>query len=331
MAFRCLRGRVFPCFILIAACSSDDGEPPASSGGSGGAGSAGAAGSPSGDAASIPYAPCSAETSVGGFELVLDPEYTSLEGKVFDAIDPRLVEAEIATEGTCRLVTPPSLLCDPGCSPSTEVCAPGNQCVPVPAGRSVGTVTVSGLATPVEMNPNGATANYRATGLTHPGFAPGADVRLSAAGGDYSAFELRGWGIGLLEVTSEITVTEGQPTVIQWTPPASPSPAHVVVSLDVNNHGSTEASIQCDFEDTGQGEIPASLIDALIAQGTSGFPSVTLTRRTASSASIEPGCVQLDVMSTLDLDVNLTGLTSCDTDAECPEGLTCKPIERFCE
>ena len=331
MAFRCLRSRVLPCFVLIVACGSDDGESASPGGGSGGSGGAGGTGSPSGDAASIPYAPCSAETSVGGFELVLDPEYTSLEGKVFDAIDPRLVATEVASEGACRLLTPPSLLCDPGCNPSAEVCAPNNQCVAVPAGRSVGTVSVSGLVSPVEMNPNAATANYRAAGLPNPGFAPGADVRLSAAGGDYSPFELRGWGIGLLEVTSEITVTEGQPTLIQWTPPASASPAHVVVSLDVNNHGSTEASIECDFADTGQGEIPVSLIDALIAQGTSGFPSVTLTRRTASSASIEPGCVELDVMSTLDLDVTLTGLTSCDTDAECPEGLTCKPIERFCE
>lgn len=327
MALRCLRSSVLSCVVLIAACSSDDGEP-ASPGGLGGSGGTQ---SSSGDAASMPYEPCSAETSVGGFELVLDPEYTSLEGKVFDATDPRLVSTEVASEGGCRLVTPPSLLCDPGCAPSTEVCAPNNQCVPVPAGRSVGTVRVSGLVSPVEMNPNGATANYRAAGLANPGFAPGADVRLSADGGEYSPFELRGWGIGLLEVTSEITVTEGQPTVIQWTPPASASPAHVVATLDVNNHGSTEASIQCDFEDTGQGQIPASLIDALIAQGTSGFPSITLTRRTASSASIEAGCVELDVMSTLDLDVTLTGLTSCDTDAECPDGLTCKPVERFCE
>lgn len=329
MAFRCLRWCALPCFVLIAACSSDDGEPSASA--SGGSGGNGGAASPSGDAASIPYAPCSAETSVGGFELVLDPEYTSLEGKVFDAVDPRLVNGEIASEGTCRLLTPPSLLCDPGCAPSTEVCAPNNQCVPVPAGHGVGTVSVSGLATPVEMSPNGATANYRASGIPNPGFAPGADIRLSASGGDYAPFELRGWGVGLLEVTSAITVTEGEPTRIQWTAPASASPARVVATLDVNNHGSTEASITCDFEDTGQGEIPVSLIDALIAQGTSGFPSVTLTRRTASSASIAPGCVELDVMSTLDLDVTLTGLTSCDTDAECPDGLTCKPVERFCE
>jgi len=329
MAFRCLRWRALPCIVLIAACSSDDGEPAAApSGGSGGTGGSESTG---GDAANIPYAPCSAAASVGGFELVLDPEYTSLEGKVFDAVDPRLVDSEVASEGACRLVTPPSLLCDPGCAPSTEVCAPANQCVPVPAGRGVGAVSVSGLAVPVEMTPNGATANYRASGVPNPGFAPGADIRLSAAGGDYSAFELRGWGIGLLEVTSEITVTEGQPTVLQWAPPASTSPARVVVSLDVNNHGSTEASIECDFEDTGEGQIPASLIDALIAQGTSGFPSVTLTRRTASSASIEPGCVELDVMSTLDLDVTLTGLTSCDVDAECPDGQTCKPVERFCE
>ena len=326
MAFRCPRWRALSCIVLIVACSSDDGEP-SPTGGAGGTGTE----APSGDAASIPYAPCSAETSLGGFELVLDAEYTSLEGKVFDAVDPRLVSTEVASEGGCRLVTPPSLLCDPGCNPSTEVCAPGNQCVPVPVGRGVGTVSVSGLAIPVEMSPNAATGNYRATGLTNPGFAPGADVRLSASGGDYAPFELRGWGIGLLEVTSDITVTEGQPTVIRWTAPASAGPAHVVATLDVNNHGSTEASIECDFADTGEGQIPVALVDALIAQGTSGFPSITLQRRTASSTNIAPGCVQFDVSSTLDLDVDLTGLTSCDTDAECPDGQTCKPIERFCE
>jgi hypothetical protein len=328
MAFRCLPWRALHCIVLIAACSSDDGEPTATPGG-GGAGGSG--GSSSGDAASIPYAPCSAETSIGGFELVLDPEYTSLEGKVFDSVDPALVPTEVASEGSCRLVTPPSLLCDPGCAPSTEVCAPGNQCVAVPVARGVGTVSVSGLVSPVEMNPNGATANYRATGLANPGFAPGADVRLSASGGDYAPFELRGWGVGLLEVSSEITVTQGQPTVIRWTAPASAGPAHVVATLDVNNHGSTEASIECDFEDTGEGEIPASLVDALIARGTSGFPSIELRRHTASSTAIEPGCVEFEVLSELSLDVSLTGLTSCDTDAECPDGQTCKPVERFCE
>lgn len=329
MAFRCLGLRVLPCIVLIAACSSDDGEPSSTAS----AGTSGSGGQQAGgDAASIPYAPCSEAASVGGFTLELADDYTSLEGKVFDAVDPRLVRTVVASEGTCRLLTPPSLLCDPGCATSTEVCAPDNQCVPVPVGHGVGSVSVSGLASAVEMTANAATGNYRASpALPHPGFEPGADVRLSASGGDYAPFELRGWGIALLEVTSEITVTEGQPSLIRWTPPVEAGPAHVLATLDVNNHGSTEASIECDFPDTGEGEIPASLVDALIAQGTSGFPSISLTRRTASSASIEPGCVQFLVTSTLDLDVSLTGLTSCDTDAECPDGQTCKPIERFCE
>jgi hypothetical protein len=196
----------------------------------------------------------------------------------------------------------------------------------------VGSVSVSGLARALEMTPNANTGSYRAQpALPHPGFQPGADLRLTSSGGDYAPFELRGWGIGLLELPPAITVTQGQPVALSWTAPASPGPTHVFVRLDVNNHGSTEASIECDFEDTGSGTIPASLVDGLIAQGTSGFPSILLQRRTASSSSIEPGCVQFLVSSTLEVDVSLSGLTSCDTDAECPDGQVCKPIERFCE
>ena len=41
--------------------------------------------------------------------------------------------------------------------------------------------------------------------------------------------------------------------------------------------------------------------------------------------------VQLLVRSEVTLDASLSGLGACDTDAECPDGQTCKPIERFCE
>lgn len=329
MASRCLCLRVLPCIVLTAAaCSSDGGEAaaPSGTGGTGGTSSVGDA--------DLPYAPCSAETSVEGFSIEFAVDHTTLQGKVFDAVDPTHVPTELASEGACRLLSPPTLLCDPGCATSTEVCAPGNQCIPVPVGHGVGTVSVSGLVRAVEMTPNAATAVYRPPppALPHPGFQPGADLRLSATGGDYSPFELRGWGIAVLEAPPEpITVTAGQPAAVRWAPPAGPSPTRVHVQLDINNHGSTNTSIECEFEDTGVGEIPASLIDGLIARGTSGFPSIILTRRTASSTSIEPGCVQFLVTSTLELDAALTGLTSCDIDAECPEGQTCKPIERFCE
>jgi hypothetical protein len=167
--------------------------------------------------------------------------------------------------------------------------------------------------------------------LPYPGFAEGADLRLVATGGDYEPFELRGWGISpFVPPTEAIIVTGGQPVTLVWNAPADPGPARVHARLNINNHGSTNNWIECDFADTGTAEIAASLVDALIARGASGFPSITLARRTASSTTITPGCVQLLVTSGDEFDVTLTGLVSCDDDSVCPEGQTCKPIERYC-
>jgi hypothetical protein len=41
--------------------------------------------------------------------------------------------------------------------------------------------------------------------------------------------------------------------------------------------------------------------------------------------------VQFLVSSGGEFDITLSGLVSCDDDSVCPEGQTCKPIERYCE
>jgi hypothetical protein len=327
--------RVLCIGLVVVACGGEDGDPssPSVAGTGGGASEGGVL------ASQLPYQPCSAETAVGDFRIELGDGFTSVEGKVFDGVTPSLVPRELVSEGECRLVTLPNLLCDPGCPVSTQTCGDNNQCLPLPVAHDVGTVTVTGLSRAVEMTPNAATGNYRPgpPALPYPGFAAGADLRVSASGGDYEAFELRGWGIEPLEfATDPISVTEGQPATVTWSAPADPGPARVHVQLNVNNHGSSNTWIECDFDDTGTGTISASLIDGLIAQGISGFPTITLTRRTATSTNISPGCVQLLVTSRTDpgaaIDVALTGLISCDDDSSvCPEGQSCKPIERFCE
>ena len=325
--------------LACAACgsdSSDDGAPaPGGAGGAGGT-SASAAGSGGVAASELPYAPCPAESDVGGFSIELGDGFTSVDGRVFDGVTPSLVPEVVSSEGDCRLVTLPNLLCDPACPASTDTCGPGNQCLPLPVAHSVGDVSISGLVRPVEMTANANTGSYRpaAPALPHPGFGAGADLRLSASGGDYSPFELRGWGIEPFEFTGEtLAVGGGVPADLSWTPPTRQGPARVRAVLDINNHGSSNTAIECDFADTGSAQIPAVLIDALIARGASGFPTLGITRRTATSVSIEPGCVQLVVTtdSAYSVDVELAGLTSCNDDSMCPEGQTCKPLERYCE
>jgi hypothetical protein len=333
MAFRCLPSASL-CIGLFgwSGCASDD-SPSDSAAGAGGTASAvaGAGGVP---ASGLPYEPCPAETQVGQFAITLDDGFTDVDGQVFDGVDPALVPGVLQSEGTCRLLQLPALGCNPACAVSTQTCGPGNVCLPRPVAHDVGTVSISGLVRAVDMTASAATASYRPAppALPYPGYAPGADLRLSASGGDYGPFELRGWGISPFEpVADPITVNEGQAVHLAWAAPSDAGPARIHASLNVNNHGSSSTSIDCDFPDTGAADIPASLIDALLAQGVSGNPTVTLGRRTATSASLAPGCVQFLVRSELDLDVMLAGLTSCNDPSDCPSGQACNATGQFCE
>lgn len=289
------------------------------------------------EASALPYQPCAPEDEVGEFVIELASEYTRVGGRVSDRINPIQVSEVVASEGECQLLTPPTLLCDPGCPASTETCGAGNICVPLQRNHDLGTVTVHGMVVPLEMTPNANTRSYANPAiprLPHPGFEPGADLRITTGGGDYEPFELRGWGISLLELPPEPTrVQSGAASAVRWGAPAEAGPARMHVSLNINNHGSNEASVECDFPDTGEAEIPATLIDGLIAQGFSGDPTITLTRRTATSVAIEPGCVELLVSSGFEVDADVEGVISCDDRAEvseCPAGQTCIPVERYC-
>jgi hypothetical protein len=333
MALRCLGSISMGVGLCLAGCGSEGSPSASSSAGAGGSGSTvtGAGGL---DPSQLPYEPCSAEAQVGEFEVALVKGFTSVEGKVFDGIDPAVVPGVLASEGTCRLLQLPVLACTPACLPSTQTCGPGNACLSRPVAHDVGSVSISGLVRAVDMTSSEATRSYRPAppALPYPGFEPGADIRLSASGGDYSPFELRGWGISPLEpVVDPITVTGGQAVHLAWVAPVDPGPARVHASLNINNHGSSNTSIDCDFPDTGAADIPARLIDALIAQGASGNPTLTLGRRTATSVSIEPGCVQFLVFSEEGFDVTLSGLTSCSASTDCPPGQTCDSVGQFCE
>lgn len=285
------------------------------------------------EASQLPYQPCASDVEVGEFVIELASDFTRVGGKVSDGIIPIQAAVEVASAGDCRLLTPPTLLCDPGCPPSTQTCGASNTCVPLPRARDLGPVTAHGLVVPLEMRPNATTKSYANPAvprLPHPGFSAGADLRITTGGGDYEPFELRGWGVSLLEVTGPSRVQRGAPTLVSWQVPADPGPARLHANLNINNHGSSVAWIECDFPDTGSGEIPATLIEGLIGRGFSGFPTITLTRRTATSVTIEPGCVELLVASEISTDVEVDGVTSCNDTSMCPSGQACLPLERYC-
>jgi hypothetical protein len=316
-------GRCCLALLLATACAAEDPGAPEGSSAGGGA-----------DALSLPYAPCPSETGVGEFSIELGPDFTSAQGKVLDGVMPNLIPTALLRDSECQLLSLPTHLCDPGCPVATQTCGADNHCIDLPAPRSVGTVSLSGLVVPVEMTPNAITGSYRPKNarLPHPAYAPGASLGLYASGGDYAAFELQGWGVSELELlTSPVHVDPGQPTRLAWKAPERVGPARVQVSLHLDNHGSSNASIECDFADDGVAEIPAALVDALFDAGHSGYPTITLTRRTATSTGMVLGCVQLLVASSVSAGVSVSGLSSCNDSSMCPSGQTCRALERFCE
>jgi hypothetical protein len=93
---------------------------------------------------------------VGGFELtVVTPTatvagYAQLIGTVQDKANPGKIWRAAATQGDCRLMLGPT--CTATCA-LPEVCD-GAACVAGPMTKTVGTVTVTGLATPTSATPN---------------------------------------------------------------------------------------------------------------------------------------------------------------------------------
>jgi hypothetical protein len=163
--------------------------------------------------------------------------------------------------------------------------------------------------------------------LTHPGFEEGADITLAAAGGDHSAFSLRGAGIAAVEVPSDpVLIEEGSAATVTWTVPAVASDAvRMRINLDIARHGGTPVRIECSVPDTGSFTIPEALVTQLVGFGFSGFPAIDLTRRSADSAMVDGlGCVELEVVASARVDAMVPGLTSCSSAADCEDGQTCQ-------
>jgi hypothetical protein len=277
----------------------------------------------------VEYSPCARDARIGSFEVEIASDHSQVQGQVRAGVVPGDVPEVLDESGSCALLSGRSLFCDPGCGPG-ETCSTDGTCIAYPENVSVGTVTIEGLADAVSLEPRAPIQLYSNSGtLTHPAAAPGDPVRLSAAGGDYDAFSLRGQGVEALVPSDEAMLVEsGSPVFVSWDAPGESTSADVHLELNINNHGSTLAYIACDVPDTGSAEIPASLVTGLIDIGFSGFPTIVIRRQTIDSANTELGCVEFSVGSGLSLDVTVDGVVSCNDDGDCEsmdcqEDLTC--------
>jgi hypothetical protein len=316
-------------------------EAPASrAGGSPGAGGGSAAGGSAsqvgggvtGGSAAIPG-------PVGRFVVELFPDVatTTVTGRVFEAPPPDDMIWELTDgQGDCQLLEPRVPFCDPACENS--ICVEDDQCAPVPARRSVGTVTVQGLqleggGTEFTINPIGANPAYAtAQEFAYPPFAEGDTVSVETSGGDYAPFQIESQGISPLEVLGgdEVPLETGQPVTLQWTPAGLAGVSRIRVVLNISHYGGQKGEIVCDTEDTGSLEIPASLATQLLELGYSGFPTIVIERRAVGSVENERGRVELVVNCLNERPVSIPGLISCNENSDCPEGQACQVAHLLC-
>lgn len=309
-----------------AATNSSSGTPQAgASTGSGGSGSGGtttvAKAAPVGTF-SVTLKPANAETGTAA--------YTLLQGIVRTGAMPEPKSWTVsAEEAGCQLVIPNAPLCDPKC-PTGQTCVEGGTCVASPTVKSVGSVTVKGVKTAAGetefvMEPASSGSYSPDPELAYPPFEKGANVEISAAGGEYAAFSLSAKGIEpLADLPTSVAIETGKAASIQWNTAGANATSTIEISLDISQHGGTKGVINCSVADNGAFDIPATLITQLINLGVAGFPMISIARKSVGSAELPHGRVDLLLTSALEVPVEIPGLTSCSEDIPCPSGMSCQ-------
>jgi hypothetical protein len=255
--------------------------------------------------------------------------YTSVLGSVSDGVTPATSSWTVsATDGDCTLRVPLVPFCSTPCG-SSAACVAADTCVNYPTVKSVGSIDVKGITLAAggsEFTMTAVNGTYQSVAsLAYPGFSEGGAVTMTTGGGDYDKFTLSGKGIAPLVVTSSgPDVKKDTAQTITWTPPTTSGISTIEIKLDIGHHGGEKGQILCDTSDSGSLTISASLMNQLIALGVAGFPSITVTRQSIGSTTIAPGRVDLKISQSITQDVTVDGVTSCNTDSDCPTGETCQ-------
>lgn len=286
---------------------------------------------PDGDPATVPLnGMCPLESRWGGFEVEANESYSVVDGEVANGVVPLTILEQTLSEGDCKLLKRNNPYCDPPCG-TEETCDFDGECIPYPENQNVGTVTVGGLTESVSMEPT-SNNNYFFTKLSNPAFTPGKLIALKSAGGAYAPFTLQGVGVAPLVPTSTTwIITAGQPLQVAWDAPPAAVRSEVYLSVNVDQHGLTPATLVCTFADDGAAEVPSSVMDALLGSGVTGYPSATIQRRTADKAMLGAGCVDFVVDYEVLAHVSVTGHTPCSGPDDCPEGQECNMALQTCE
>lgn len=278
--------------------------------------------------------PCKPAERYGRFAVEAQRQWAIVTGAVANGIVPNTLMTEAVRDGACKLMQKMNPNCDPPCQPG-QACGLDSVCVPYPLNYDVGTVTITGLVGPVVMNARAPALDYSNTSLANPPFEPGAEIRLSNGDGT-PALALGGLGFSPIAPLDDTwNLVRGQAITVRWDTPApgdEPVRTRVELQILIDQHGSSPMFLTCDFADAGRAIVSATIVDALLDAGISGFPSGKLTRATTDSASLEAGgCVEFRVASPRTLAVRVAGHVPCKKPADCPGGQTCNLAKETCE
>jgi hypothetical protein len=173
---------------------------------------------------------------------------------------------EVMRDGDCSLSTFDNASCTPACTGG--LCVAPDVCEPWPTFVSAGRLTLTGLRTAVQIDPQ-SNYYYPPGPLPPELFADDATVTATLAGDVLPAMSLETRGVA--ELTPDISggklvvpYPAAGDTVVRWTP--APGGARVALTLNANNRGHGApyiAVIRCDVADAaGEIRIAPSLLDA---------------------------------------------------------------------
>ena len=284
-----------------------------------------------GDPTTIPLnGTCEMDSRWGGFKVEANVDYSAIDGYISNGVVPGNVLEEVGVEGDCRLMKRNNPYCNPVCG-AGETCDFDGTCLPYPENQDLGTVTIEGLRNEVTMEASESGKKYFYTQLDPLAFDPGVLVRLKTEGVAYAPITLHGVGVVPLAPDSIAwTVTEGTDFAIGWDAPVEAVRSEIYLTLNVDQHGLTPLYLECVFDDDGTGTVPASVIDALLSAGVTGYPSGKVQRRTADKVALGAGCADFIVDYSWATSVTVTGHTPCKSDDDCPNGQTCDIPNETC-
>ncbi len=264
--------------------------------------------------------------------------YTDITGIMRDGTPTELVLWEKKdTEGDCSLYIPRVPFCESCASPM--VCVADNLCLTPPSSHSVGKVTLTGLNPPSGAKPLELTPITTAVGTNYlcgeilpvPPCTVGGAIRLDAIGaGEFPAFSIAGQCIAPLAVgNATVAIESGKDFTLTWTP-GTVAEARIGLELDLSHHGGSKGRLVCESADTGTLKVSGKLIKELIDLGVTGFPKAEITRVFTAKTVVGSGQAEMRLRSDMEFLVEVPGLKSCNTSADCTAPETCQVPGMMC-